>query len=75
MNTKYRMFWMVWMCGGAPPTYQHQTAESAKKEAERLAVQSPGSVFHVLQSIAACRRSDIQWGIAEEDFCDSDVPF
>lgn len=44
-------FWMVWSPQGRPPTYQHDTWESAVNEARRLARMVPGSEFYVLHSV------------------------
>jgi hypothetical protein len=64
MNT----FWMVWNEGNRQPTFKHKTEESARKEAERLARNCPGEVFHVLKVIATCQKVDVQWTEIEDDF-------
>lgn len=48
-------FWMVWNPQGRAPTFKHQSAESASREAERLARLMPGTEFHVLMSVADVR--------------------
>lgn len=47
MNT----FWMVWNPAGRAPVFKHESAESAKNEAKRLAELNIGQNFIVLQSI------------------------
>jgi len=54
-------FWLVWRDDGGTPTYKHQTPESAKQEAERLAVQNPGQRFHVMQVMATACYARVQW--------------
>lgn len=45
-------FWLVWSPGGMrPPSHQHVSAESAGREAERLAASKPGESFYVLHAI------------------------
>lgn len=69
-------FWMVLGCG--TPVYRHSSKESAVKEAERLAMLSPGDEFVVLEAIAACKKSDVQWREFEpEERYDSNqaIPF
>lgn len=53
------MFWMV--KGRGPTTYQHDTLDSAKREAERLARMNPGETFTVLQAVGAVVKQDVQW--------------
>lgn len=60
---KTQRFWLV--CAPEridthPPTYRHPSYESASKEASRLAMAYPGVVFHVMSSVEACVRCDIQ---------------
>lgn len=63
-------FWMVLSdVSNTPPTLRHQTEDAAKKEAARLANNNPGIKFFVLEVVAACVKSDVQWMEAE------DVPF
>lgn len=51
MQTDERTFWMIWSPSGHPPTHRHQTYESARVEAERLARSVPGSEFFILQAV------------------------
>ena len=50
MNVKHPGF-LVWNPAGHPPSYQHQSIEAARREAERLAVQCPGDRFYVLAPV------------------------
>jgi len=43
-------FWMVYGEGAGRPTYRHETKQSAKDEAKRLASCHPGRRFYVLQA-------------------------
>lgn len=56
-----RKFWFVWNENGRNPTYKHQTFDSAKIEAERLANLNPGQTFVVLESRAECRKNSVTW--------------
>jgi len=58
-------FWMV--LGHGTPSYRHDTEESARNEAARLATVNPGETFHVLQAVAKCVKSDISWTILKRD--------
>lgn len=44
-------FFVVWNPNGGNPTYQHQTLEGAKKEAERLCEENPPFKFYVLEAV------------------------
>ena len=68
------MFWMV--LGSGLPTYRHDTEQSARAEAERLARQQAGQEFYVLQAVSACVKSDVAWVACEErDQWDDKLPF
>lgn len=43
-----------------PPTFIHERRESAIAEAERLARENPGQLFHVCESVLAKRKVDIE---------------
>lgn len=45
-------FWTVWTKKGRIPRFLHQSAESAEKEATRLAGLNPGKKFIVLRAYA-----------------------
>lgn len=42
---------MVWCPAGHAPTYEHKSADSARKEAERLLTLNPNDQFYVLEAI------------------------
>ncbi len=65
-----RSFWMV--KGFGPTTYEHECADSADREAERLARENPGIPFTVLAPSKVFFN-----GMAKVPLCgpDSDVPF
>lgn len=46
-----KVFWLVWNERGGVPLHKHPTAESANKEAKRLAALNKGDSFIVLQSL------------------------
>jgi len=54
-------FWLVWNELGQAPTFKHVTPESARAEAERLAIKNPNSTFHVLEVRATARYARVQW--------------
>jgi hypothetical protein len=63
-------FWMV--LGNGPPTVRHNSFETAREEAARLARLHRGAVFTVLMSIGAVIVSDVTW-VDHDD--GSEVPF
>ncbi len=69
-------FWMVWNPKDRTPTVKHETEESAKCEAERLAKlpQSNGATFFVLKATSMVRKYEppVTW----EDLMEPcDIPF
>lgn len=48
-------FWMVWSPQGHGPTYQHDSRDSADKEARRLALACPSQDFFVLKAMGGFR--------------------
>lgn len=54
---KLNNFWMVWNESHGMPTYKHNSLETAKREAERLAGLNPGDTFKILQFIAECKKN------------------
>lgn len=55
-------FFLVWSpTGQTPPVVRHPTFESAKAEAERLALQAPSSTFFVLEAVGFARKVQVQW--------------
>lgn len=74
-------FWMVYGLGQREPRYHHYTAESAAKEAARLAGVYPEITFVVLETIDAYRsekpvinKLEIVAAPPGKD-CDDDIPF
>ena len=73
-----KKFWMV--LGEGQPTHRHETKESARLEAERLARQRQAWQFHVLEAVAAVRMTNLVWEQHEpqdEPVCENhdDIPF
>ena len=68
-----RKFWMV--LGLGTPTYRHETKDSARVEAERLARINPGQEFVVLESLATVVKSDLHWAAHGEGDEQESVPF
>lgn len=58
-----------------PPTFIHPTRGLAEMEAERLARENPGQCFHVVESIVAKRKTDIDTIEFDPDQAESEVPF
>lgn len=65
-------FWMVWNPEGRAPTYRHETGESARDEAKRLARIHPGQTFVVL---CAMRGYVLAKPEPEEIMFDDGLPF
>lgn len=51
-------FWMVWRAGGNAPMHQHQSEDSANKEADRLA-REVGGEFFVLRALRSFKRVSV----------------
>lgn len=66
----HEFFWMVWREGGTAPTFKHNDMNAAAKEAERLARLNPGETFHVMECIASCAKTDVNWSWGRDD-----IPF
>lgn len=56
-------FWMVYVHGRQGPTRHHDSYESARNEAERLARQNPGARVSVLAEMGTCRTVEpcVRW--------------
>lgn len=67
-------FWMVWNEQGSAPSYKHDTEESAKDEAERLARANPRHRFVVLRAIGAVIKTELTWW-RFDSAADDDLPF
>lgn len=68
--------WLVWKKNGGMPTCVHDTEESAKREAERLARSFRNDEFIVFESVASVKIKDVEWttiGHARE--LENDIPF
>lgn len=66
-------FWMLYVEGGGAPTFRHDTPDGAKREAERLAVQT-GKRVYVLEAVASCVKNDVTWERSPSRE-DDDIPF
>ena len=71
MHDLHSPFWLVWNDRGGAPTYKHDTEQSARNEAERLARINQGQSFHVLRVVGTAARNDIAWTQYHPD----EVPF
>ena len=58
-------FWMVWRDGGPAPQHKHDTEESARTEAGRLARCNPASRFVVLEAMAAYQLAPVPVNVEE----------
>lgn len=70
--------YFVWSPSGHIPTFQHDTAASARTEAERLARNNPGQEFFVLTKVARAKKVDVEWVEfvrPSEEFEESQIPF
>lgn len=64
MQDTIQDFWLVWRENGSGPTHKHDSEESARKEAERLARKEPDAIFCVMSLVAACRKTPVvQWTV------------
>lgn len=66
-------FWMVWSPQGNPPRFRHDTFDSARDEAKRLARLDPGRTFIVLCAVRGYVLSRPE--PEEIRFDDDDLPF
>lgn len=61
-------FYMVLNQSTGYTKYRHGEIESARKEAERLAIQNPGTIFTVLESVGhAIHEPKCKWVEHEND--------
>lgn len=68
------VFWMV--LGRGTPTYRHDSFDSAKNEAERLARLSPGCEFFVLRAIGKVVKEELKWEYyTKPNQSNDEVPF
>lgn len=62
-------FWMIWRDGSLNTQFRHTSLESARKEAQRIACVSPGSVVYVLEVVGAFALHPMEIEIT------NDIPF
>lgn len=65
-------FFVVWEPQNGPPIVKHDSYESAKREAMRLARANRGRRFYVLQSRAHAVLDEVQF-VEHDDGCE--IPF
>lgn len=71
-------FWMIYMDAGHPPTFKHDTKQSALDEAKRLALNFPSRNIYILEALVLVKNNQItieklKTGSFVKD-C-SDIPF
>lgn len=54
-------FYMVWVEGKPTPTKKHDSFESAKTEAERIASKQPGDKAIILESVGHYEKQDVAY--------------
>ena len=60
-------FWMILNKNGSRPTVEHNSLNSAEKEAERLAGLNPGQQFIILESLKYCEiKNPVIWKDTDE---------
>ena len=75
-NLPTEPFWMVHAIGGGAPTYHHDSRVSAEREAKRLARNSPGIVFVILEAVGAVVKDDLQTVVFRAPpMSDADISF
>jgi hypothetical protein len=65
-------FWLVWNEANGLPTYKHDSEQSARSEAERLAKNRQGEEFHVLELVDSCKVKTVFWRSQQQN---DDIPF
>ena len=65
-------FCIVWNPAGSNPQYRHTTPDAATTEARRLAAQSPGQKFYVLQALSVSTHDAVRTVQLHHD---DDLPF
>jgi len=72
---KFTPFWIIWTpTGSTPPKVRHSIRGEAVSEAERLARLTPGAEFYVLEAYGCCKKSDVQWTLADGQE-EEEIPF
>lgn len=80
-DTTHHEFWMVYGEGQRAPAYKHDSAASARIEAERLAGLHPGISFYVLKAKRGFRTekpSASHWSLKKRPLAeqnDDGIPF
>ncbi len=59
--------YLVWKRHGGNPTHIHESIESAKAEAERLARLFKNDEFFVLEAVASVKIKDVEWKNLKEN--------
>lgn len=70
-----RKIWLVFNPDGRSPTFVHQSYESARDEAKRLARNVPDQTFYVMESVGKARRQDVSWYAYGRSENQDDIPF
>lgn len=74
--SRVKQFWLVWNPEGRAPTYQHDSEESARSEAERLAKLNPGQSFYVLETVGCVKKIEVQWAqCVPPEYLETAMPF
>jgi hypothetical protein len=68
-------FWLVWCPSAGPPNKQHGSRAGAHQEAERLARQSPGERFYVLEPVSESVRNEVTTRFFAGSSEDDAIPF
>ena len=59
--------WFVWKeASAAAPVFEYRDEEHAEQKAKALAIEHPGTWYYVLQTVSACRKSDVEWILTED---------
>lgn len=67
--------YLVFNKNGNMPQFVHETEESARKEAERLARNHRGEKFYVFEAIACVTLNEFKWAEIRGENADQEIPF
>ena len=70
-----KKYWMVHNAESGPANKRHGCLETARAEAQRLARENPGLEFFVLETIASCKKVDVEWADLRAFRPDDELPF
>lgn len=74
-----KKIWVVFNPNGRAPTYTHQSYDSAKQEAKRLARMNPDQSFYVMESVGMARKHDVSFyacgTVDHRELSEDDIPF